>query len=461
MTIDAGWSKTVKQLSRHAFQTERPALLRAQPHVVFIDGQIKLMKAEWINSWSEFLRAQFYKMIDQAFADGARVVVLGFDDYAHVPSAKSPTQRKRSNHVKALTFHESDELPASMPAEWNSAMRNRVFKTKVVGLITRNVAERYKDSAHTLIIDWVGAPVAHGRALELPPLLRAEAEGGEALRRGECDVKAFAWMHLGLPLLIESTDGDFLPMSLLQLARTGGGEGADPPPQVILHRMLTNVDGAKAKRGASGRAKREYEYVHVNAVLPALAAAMHPTEFASSLSPDGQRQLAQATAHSFALLVATTGCDFCLSLPGLGPTRLWALRNGSVLMPGVSPQRRSELWETRPVEVLLHACIKLYSNMFRKHIPGKSYHSSPEQDLEVLSRTYGDMHARLTSERGPALRLPPWSVPRLLAHLRNTVWTVEYWSTLHEFPDPLQVDDTGTPLYGFCQQQGRVVFVGT
>ena len=171
--------------------------------------------------------------------------------------------------------------------------------------------------------------------------------------------------------------------------------------------------------------------------------------------------MASATARSFALLVATTGCDFCLSLPGLGPTRLWGLRNGSMLMPGVSPGRRNDLWETRPVEVLLHACIKLYSTMFRKHLPGVLYHSSPEQDLDTLCRTYGDMHTRLTGERGPALRLPPWSGPRLLAHLRNTVWTVEYWSTLHEFPDPLQVDDTGTPLYGFCQQHGRVVFVGT
>ena len=452
MTIDAGWSKTVKQLSRHAFSTERPALLRAQRHVVFIDGQIKLMKADWIRSWGEFLQMQFYKMIDQAFADGAGVVVLGFDDYAHVPSAKSPTQRKRSSHVQALAFDDADELPASLPVEWNSAMRNRVFKTKVVGLVVRNVAERYKHSQHSVVVDWVGPVKVHGAAVELPPLLAAEREGGEPMRRGECDVKAFAWIHMGMPLLIESTDGDFLPMSILQLALRGAGADTDSPQHIILHRMLTNTE--PSKRSARGQAKREFEYVHVNAVLPALVNEINP-------DASGDAACIPLTARSFALLVAMTGCDFCLSLPGLGPTRLWGMRHGAVLMPGVSPARRRELWETRTMEVLLCMCIKLYSTLFRKHLPGTVSQPSPEQDLTTLHRAYEELHGRLTGHSGPALRLPPWDGKRLMAHLRNTLWTVEYWSKLHEYPDPLTVDPNNEPVYGFCKDRGRVVFVGT
>lgn len=445
MTIDSGWCKTAKTLCREAFRAERPEVLRAQPYVVFIDGQINLMKADWICTWAEFLRTQFYSKIDAAFAAGARVVVLGFDDYAHVPQAKAPTQRRRSDHVKALTFHDRDELPSQMPLDWNSAMRNRVFKTKVVSLIARNVAERYKEGAHSLVLDWVGAPQVHGRAFDLPPMLTPGAESGGALRRGECDVKAFAWMHTGMPLLIESTDGDFLPMSLLQLARPEA-EGA----HVVLHRMKTNIE--PPKRGTGGRAKREYEFVHINVLFPALVHAMHG-------SPGADVAL---TARVFALLVATTGCDFCMSLPGVGPSKLWALRNSLSLMPGVARERRDELWASRPLEVLLHACIKIYASMHKKHLPrAHTYQSSPEHDLETLRHTYDAMHEQLTKRAIAPLRLPPWKGERMIAHLRNTIWTVEYWSTLHEHPDPMTMDEEGVASYGFARDKGRVVFAGT
>ncbi len=103
-----------------------------RPDVVFIDGQVKLMKADAINSWSLFFQIQFFKTIEKSFALGAHTVVLGFDDYEHVPSAKAMTQAKRSKHKVNYEFAQSATLPSKIPEDWGSAMANRTFKVKVV-----------------------------------------------------------------------------------------------------------------------------------------------------------------------------------------------------------------------------------------------------------------------------------------------------------------------------------------
>ena len=466
MTINAGWTKTAKTLAPKAFSAARPVALEQTRHVVFFDGQIKLMKAEHIRTWADFLRVQFYNPIEQALARGAGVVVLGFDDYAHVPTAKTPTQRKRSEHVQALNFSEADELPSSLPVEWAGAMRNRVFKTKVVGLIVRNVAERFKSpsGAHSVIIDWVGPPQVYGKPVVLPALFEDREGKGAPLRRGECDIKAFAWSDMGMPLVIESTDGDFVPMSLLHLESTADREKA---PNIYLHRLKTNL--TPAKRTTNGGTKREYEFVHVNAIYQALDAELLSHGQVAPVTPQTEAVPAMETpritpARLFAYLVACTGCDFSLSLPGIGPGKLWNMRNGAVLMPGVARDRRAELWATRPNEVLLHMIILLYKDVYKKHCghARSSFTSSPEESLDALTHKYTRLYATVMQEgagRQPP-RVPPWPAERLLAHLRNTCWTLEYWTHLHDYPDPLSTESEGQDKYGFVSKKGRVAFVG-
>ena len=55
MTIDSGWVKILKRECPQAFTDHLPEV----PGVVFIDGQIKLMKGEWIKTWSQFIERQF------------------------------------------------------------------------------------------------------------------------------------------------------------------------------------------------------------------------------------------------------------------------------------------------------------------------------------------------------------------------------------------------------------------
>lgn len=476
MTINAGWTKTAKTLAPNAFLASRPVVLEQTRHVVFFDGQIKLMKGEHIRTWADFLRVQFYTPIEQALARGASVVVLGFDDYAHVPTAKTPTQRKRSEHVQALNFSEADELPSSLPEEWAGAMRNRVFKTKVVGLIVRNVAERFKSpsATHSVIIDWVGPPRVYGKPVELPALFadreadrgadrHADRQGeGAPLRRGECDVKAFAWSAMGMPLLIESTDGDFVPMSLLHLETTAG-EGRTP--SIFLHRLKTNL--TPAKRTLKGGAKREYEFVHVNAIYEALSTDLVRMGQAAPMTPTGPGSAEGAPpritpARLFAYLVACTGCDFSLSLPNIGPGKLWNMRNGAVLMPGVQRDRRAELWASRPQEVLLHMIIVMYADVYKKHCAHarRAILSSPEDSLDTLTHKYTRLYNLVMFDSVPKPRIQPWPAERLLAHVRNTCWTLEYWTRLHDYPDPLATEGEGQDKYGFVSKKGRVAFVG-
>ena len=78
MTIDAGWVKILKTSVPRALA----AALPGRADIVFIDGQIKLMKGDFVTTWDAFVQSQFINTIESAFALGAPVVVLGFDDYA-------------------------------------------------------------------------------------------------------------------------------------------------------------------------------------------------------------------------------------------------------------------------------------------------------------------------------------------------------------------------------------------
>ena len=156
----------------------------------------------------------------------------------------------------------------------------------------------------------------------------------------------------------------------------------------------------------------------------------------------------------FGLLVAITGCDFALNLPGIGPTKLWALRsehNAVVIGDTV---------RENPASVLLYFVIKIYTSVYKKYIQ-TSVACRPDDPIDRLLAVYGTIYNSIknhASQQPP--RIMPWAPARMLAHIHNALWTVQYWSQLHEYPDPLSVDVSGTPMYGFANIGGRVEFVG-
>ena len=413
MTIDSDWLRIAKQGCPHAFTANHPF----PGGTVFIDGQIRLMKPDYIKTWDLFVRKQFIEVIDRWFATGAHMVVLGFDDYENVPEAKHMTQRKRSHHVPALSFEAHSDLPPIIPEQWSSAMRNRAFKTKVVSLVCAYVRDAYKTrSAGTVVIDHARRVEVLGGEADLPPELASETPPG----RGECDIKGFMYMrdHTGelskSQLTLASTDGDFLPIALLQLERV---QAAAAP--IVLYRMRTSLP-----TDTDADKRQRFEYVHVQPVYAWLRSQM--------------ARVPRPAAH-FAAMVACTGCDFAQNLPLIGPTRLWKIRNRFDKFDTSCP--------TGVLAVLYTAYLYLFENKTtlsssNTRIPDAVLHPENAADpagLEQLSALFGDLmqavarNTRVADRSKKAL----WTSSRAVAHAQNCHWTTLYWMLLHDCPDPL------------------------
>ena len=92
------------------------------------------------------------------------VVVLAFDDYNHVPAAKSMTQsRRKQKVVHVLPFTDVDDLPTGLcPPAWDGAMCNRAFKTKLIRSITEKMGSLVTLRAkQRLVIDFMGDPIEY------------------------------------------------------------------------------------------------------------------------------------------------------------------------------------------------------------------------------------------------------------------------------------------------------------
>ena len=431
MTIDSGWTKIIKTNVPVAFSSTLEAgTWQNKPETVFIDGQIKMMKAEAIKTWALFVKVQFINTIHAAFQTGATVVVLGFDNYAHVPTCKAMTQRKRSRAVPNMEFLAGQELPPLPPDDWNSAMRNRSFKAKVMQLISRNVHHSFQDlKDKTVIIDFKDEPEMVGMPITLPPVMQMPQI--ETARRGECDIKAFSWSKAGETLLIESTDGDFIPIALVHVE---DAERQGKPVSVILHRMKTNVTPAKRKR--DGGFKREYEYIGMQPILEWVR-----RQFPKAVSP----------ARAFASLVATTGCDFCMNLPQIGPSTLW---KNVALVKNI---------DTTTAVGMMTALLTLYLKQFKASAPSTQDIKASTANVLPTTKTplshtaYAQLFEQVQESHrvGQRIKDNMFHAKRMLAHVKNTMWTLQYWTDLHEFQDPLEGD------FGFVRHKQIVIFDGT
>jgi hypothetical protein len=446
MTIHSDFFKIVKEGCGNAF-TDTPPV---RPDVVFIDGQVKLMKADAVDTWPLFFSIQFFKTIEKCFGMGALTVVLGFDDYEHVPVSKAMTQAKRAKQKVNYEFAQSSCLPAKLPDDWGSAMANRTFKVKVVCKVlevTRTWFEnklkqdpRYAD--FTLILDYRGVPSVL-RAPGAHPI-RSFVEDRDwstpelTIGRGECDIKAFTWMPIAKCLCVVSVDGDYLPLALLQTMR-------DSACEVLLYRMVTRAaQTTSGKRkspmeeaeASSQPPRRQYEFVHI-APISAWLRVVFPSK---SIDPIRQ----------FCALVALCGCDFARNLPRLGPRSLWKIR-----------QRLQNTDLAQPVQSLC-ALSLAYHDMFvnRNTLPESVannvqwFHQTSEDHAIAV---YDDLVRRIAQNQRVSERIKHqlWPSSTSRAHAYNTAWTMLYWSMLEQAPDPHAAD------FGYVRDsKGRTCFAG-
>jgi hypothetical protein len=452
MTIKADFFKLAKEGCAGAFSDETPV----RPDLVFIDGQVKLMKAAQVDNWSVFFAVQFFKTIENCYAMGASTVVLGFDDYEHVPASKTMTQVKRAKHKIDYVFAQCSCLPSKMPEDWGGAMANRTFKVKVISKVLDETLKWFNkklavDPAYklrNLVLDYKGAPV----------LLRlADADSApnrvadfierhdwttrpETVGRGECDIKAFVWMQVSSALCIVSTDGDYLPLALLQTSiAAGNAQLCD----VVLFRMTTQTHTATAckrklsQEQADRPARRTYEYVRI-ADISAWICTVLPSK-----AVDPVRQ--------FCAMVALCGCDFARNLPRLGPRTLWKMRH------------RMQHVDLLQAPQALGAMSMAYNDLFimKNAVPaGMSnsrlwFESTSEDQVRAI---YDDVAARIQNDARVSQRIKEqlWGGESALAHARNAVWTMHYWSFLEHCPNPHAAD------FGYVRDaKGRTHFAGT
>ena len=399
MTINAEWVSILKTSHPAAFTAAIPAV----PVSWFVDGQIKLMKGAWITTWEVFFQMQFVRTIDRAFDSGAQVVIMGFDDYTHVPECKGMTQRKRNKAAQDFEYDSSQGLPEAPPQDWNAAMRNRTFKIAVIHFIVKNIKLRYRKFEKTVIVDWVGAPVVLGRELAADASTLPDCVLDAASKRGECDIKAFAWTTWG-PTMIESTDGDFIPLALLQTS-------IDSTKRIFLERIHTRTSN---KRTADDSKKRQMEFVDISS----LHTHVH------TLLPRQEQPI-----QTLAMLIALTGCDFCNSLPAIGPTKLWAARH---LFRNVDVSAEGGA---------LAAISHTYTHNFAMHIvAGKEADitdsaASPEHAARLYETTAS--HIQRSAKLSAQTRDRIWTATHMRNHVRNAMWTVlQYWSRLEQYADP-------------------------
>ena len=421
MTIDAGWVKILKTNAPRAFADRLPA----RADIVFIDGQIKLMKGDYVTTWDAFVQCQFINTIENAFALGASVVVMGFDDYAYVPRSKNMTQSKRNRSVPEVVFSEIDELPPRPPDEWMAAMRNRTFKVKVIKFVLLRLKQHFRlNDRRSVVLDFHGVPEVVCGSYKLPALFAAHSDDAP-LRRGECDIKGPDYLPHRGNLLLESTDGDFIPIALVQLEKQR--RESQTQANIFVRRIKVHTVAAP-KRAASGAPKREFEFVDVGALLDFLK-----DTFPRTASP----------AVAFATMVALTGCDFCLSLPAVGPCKIWAAR---------CKLRDNPLTECGEI---VTALIVVYQQLLQSKCKGVG----PETIRSITdTRSAKAVYELQLASAQRCLTLAPrtknslWTADRLVAHACNVLWTLQYWTQLHAAPDPLGGN------FGYVQVKNLVDF---
>lgn len=190
-----------------------------------------LMVSSHVTQWTDILNRNFGYPINRYFKLGCRRVVICWDDYTFVSSAKSITQANRSKKVAPFVFGAGEDLPSLVPGDYNEKIRNRNFKRKVIDFLATHLPHTVcLKGGRELIIDYVHAPIRYffdeakgcvsHEVLELPPV-------------GEADVKYSRHVDMWGDSIVHSVDGDFIPISLMHhQARLSSGN----PSEVAIYR---------------------------------------------------------------------------------------------------------------------------------------------------------------------------------------------------------------------------------
>jgi hypothetical protein len=332
-------------------------------------------------------------------------VVLAFDDRRHVPRAKAITQLKRRANVQIIEFTERDVLPNDIPSSWKESILNQCFRNRVIELVCDNIPRLVEPPASgcTLVIDWLD--VREYRYSETDPeptvtVLSAEVYGEAQV--GEADVKFAFWMRmLRRPMLVEATDGDYIPIAL-------GLKACDVQAPVWILK--------------SWKAETGYEYIDIEGVYTFLQQKFQRAS-------RGRRCCEWWEIKLFITLLGLSGTDFTRNLPLISPQRMWDN------LPLIIQAFEMDTHDTINLSQGKRIVELLYADAFSKHIDSFTHRSiwKQAQDSKLGART---------KDLIPTDR-------RILCTLRNLNFLLSYWLRSHA-PD-------ATEEFGFRESEAGVL----
>ena len=424
MTIHRDWIHEWKRENPRGFTKDLP-----EPcETVFMDGQILLMKNGSVRTWNDYVNFQFLFRIRRYFNNGAKTVVLAFDNYDHVPMAKGMTQAKRRKHLPPINEDPYLPLPPFIPDEWDTLIMNRVFKTKVIKLIVDRIPSMIRlNAGQRLVLDYAGNPTAYtmdGMEMyeDLPAL-------------GEADVKFTRYILPGKTFLVDAIDGDYLPIALMRHEKMISQNLM--PPRVYVYRMECKLEGkgTHAPHGSKGSQekpsrntpKRVFEYVSVGVVYATIRQRI--ASFENIFVPSGPQSCLPPPSDEMRIisaLIALTGCDFTKGLSQISPKRVWHML--PVLWKGLKKAYNQETGLFDPQMITDLVVARLYSNIYARHVAGES------TCMEELSQTLKSASGLSQATRD---KLP--DINNVICIARNSNWVIEYWRCPLDgmYPDPM------------------------
>jgi hypothetical protein len=301
---------------------------------------------------------------------------------------------------------------------WTQCIANRTFKTRVIDLVLLRLPALLLQGKprRRLIVDYQ-QPVEYAFDEQASMIRRAEIPDLPAM--GEADLKFTRHASRHGALLVDSIDGDSIPIALmhheLELRR------ATPPPLVAVYRLELRLPGAPSKRKADGgRAPRTYEFVSIHALYAGLKDAIAQST--------GRIRIPTHAGHEMAMLIsliALTGTDFTRNLPQMSGKSVYAW------LPDIWPAV-AQAYDPSTSSLREGPGAELVALLYRSKFPK---HARPGGLWDVLAALQASGISARVKESLP-------SAERVACTIRNANWVLSYW-TCEPAPDPIQ------PMYGF------------
>lgn len=430
MTIDSSWLSCFKSEAPEAF-TDKP-LFRAT--AVFSDGQIRLMQSPPTEpqTWDNYIFNRFVRYYGN-FLKHIDTIVIAFDNYQYVPPAKCMTQDSRRRHIPKIAFSETSPLPCMVPEgeSWTECISNRTFKVKVIEMLVMRLPKlllaRFPDK--TVIIDYE-VPEKYTRSED--GVIKVEVLSHIA-PQGEADVKFTKWTDIYNRIIIDSIDGDSVPIALIHHERLLAQDVC--PPLVSIYRMFSkDLEASKQKNKPmkpssadvtleeppkkKAKTMRVFEYLDIHTLYVCLQNSVQQALGRETRMVTHSKH----TVRMIVSLIILTGTDFSRHLPQVSGKTVWDMIV-SVWIPlamsydPVSGQMKTDVTFDKLIG-------KIYSEKFFKHVSGKS--TSYQEVYREL------MHAGIADRTKQSLA----SVAQIKTTIKNCNWILQYWQC-ERVPNPI------------------------